>query len=272
MYFYIVPSENDAQHHGVLGMKWGVRRYQPYSVVPRGSGKGGEEIGEAAKYGKDDIKAAKKNVGAAFINVKKSYGTINKFEKKVKKAVDNPDENGVANVKTSVKEMNKYVDATSVFDMAVDQLIASKYVLGSDEYNRVLNKVKMQKDMKTYALFGLAGGIYSSVKNEGAIRKIEEELSRRHLEDYGYNSKKPETNKVNVSTQSSKSPFSQDEIKSKINRARNDDRWEMNFLEAIQNSEISYNNDTKAMLKEYNKYLNDPEKYWKEDRHKLKQA
>lgn len=49
MYFYIIPSNNDAMHHGVLGMKWGIRRHQPYSVVPRGSGKTGKEIGEAKK-------------------------------------------------------------------------------------------------------------------------------------------------------------------------------------------------------------------------------
>lgn len=33
-------------HHGVKGMKWGIRRYQPYSVVPRGSGKTGKFVGK----------------------------------------------------------------------------------------------------------------------------------------------------------------------------------------------------------------------------------
>lgn len=42
---FIVESDYLA-HHGVLGMKWGIRRYQPY---PKGSGKSGKEIGKAAK-------------------------------------------------------------------------------------------------------------------------------------------------------------------------------------------------------------------------------
>lgn len=37
-------------HYGILGMKWGIRRYQPYSVRGRKSGEGGKEVGEARKY------------------------------------------------------------------------------------------------------------------------------------------------------------------------------------------------------------------------------
>ena len=47
-----MDEENDIKHYGVVGMHWGVRRYQPYSLIPRKSGKGGKETGQAKKASK----------------------------------------------------------------------------------------------------------------------------------------------------------------------------------------------------------------------------
>lgn len=58
-------------HYGVLGMKWGIRRYQPYSTVPRKSGKGGKEIGSARQTKKQKIGMARYDMTGKYNHYKK---------------------------------------------------------------------------------------------------------------------------------------------------------------------------------------------------------
>ena len=48
-------TEEEITHYGVLGMKWGIRRYQPYSYT----GGSGKEVGEAKKLAKLSGKSEK---------------------------------------------------------------------------------------------------------------------------------------------------------------------------------------------------------------------
>lgn len=80
---------NELYHYGVLGMKWGVRRFQPYSTNPRKSGKGGKYVGSKKRIGYDEDVIIKKGQKAYRITTNKGkensphglYVTIDKNDR-----------------------------------------------------------------------------------------------------------------------------------------------------------------------------------------------
>ena len=73
----IVHSNDFLYHHGILGQKWGIRRYQPY---PKGSSSKGKYVGKETKA----TKAAQKMIDDARTGIS-SQRSIIKSEKKAYK-------------------------------------------------------------------------------------------------------------------------------------------------------------------------------------------
>lgn len=143
MIYMVVPKDGDLMHYGILGMKWGIRRFQPYSVKGRGSGKRGREIGEAAKAKRKEEKRAKR--------FDRKQAKLSKYDVKYQTAENQAQKDFYK----AEKKSNSVLSSQKSIDKAINKAMSSqkkanRYAYkGKQVYEKILKKypdMKMNDD------------------------------------------------------------------------------------------------------------------------------
>ena len=268
-------------HHGILGQKWHHRNGPPYPLDAGDHSKSEKEAGYKKSlgggrneelYSRKTAKKATKQLNKLDKEIgyhqheRDEYDRLKKTrEKSLEKAVEKGKDQKVLDKKQKALDaVNRNISRTDeaitrgkqeVNDI-LNSLDSGSFDINSEEVKRTVNKGEVAA--LTFGglwvgglVGGVAAGVASRDRRTGTKYKVEAKTTEER------NNGQAEPTKSNADL---------------IRKARNKDVWDLNFLEAIQNSKIDYDNNKKEMLKEYRIYLDDPEDYWKNRVDKLEPA
>lgn len=154
-------SANELNHHGILGMKWGIRRYQPYPKGYHGEGKyvgPHEEIKKTIDKAKSDAissgnRRMLKSLKSAMSRdeYKKSMSELSKNGARIK-ALDG-DTSGVKSYKKDLssdeykyyKKLSKIVNSSKKLDYKT--MTKKLMTISDDDYKAIKEKIEYSSNM-----------------------------------------------------------------------------------------------------------------------------
>ncbi len=272
----MIINDEVLQHHGILGQKWGIRRYQNADGTLT-------DAGRKRKLGTD---GAKIGLGAAAIGAGTAIAakTRNSIGKTAKTAAE-----AIAGAPGAVKPVSggfqnsvisgfgpSILEGTPIQSMAKGGLNAAKSAVlpaalkGGTEVAKGLaaagglTTAKAALGMAALAPALKTGLMYMGIRSLisaatiGAIyagSAIAEKYKNKKIEKDAMTSNKPKV-KINKPSDLISHKPSPSDYKSKYNN-----KYDSNFLESIQNSKILIDGNTKALDDEYDIYKKNPKSY-----------